>query len=29
MDMGWCIECHLDQPEAQVKRLVDCLACHK
>ena len=29
MDMGWCIECHLDQSDAQVERLVDCLACHK
>lgn len=29
MDMGWCIDCHLDQPEEQVDRLVDCLACHK
>jgi hypothetical protein len=29
MDMGWCINCHLEQPEEQVDRLVDCLACHK
>ena len=29
MDMGWCIECHLAQPEAKVGRIVDCLACHK
>jgi hypothetical protein len=29
MDMGWCLECHLEQPEAKVGRLVDCLACHK
>ena len=29
MDMGWCLECHLDQPEEKVGRLVDCLTCHK
>lgn len=30
MDMGWCLDCHLDQPDpAQVTRLADCLACHK
>jgi hypothetical protein len=29
MDMGWCIKCHLEQPEEQIDRLVDCLACHK
>jgi hypothetical protein len=29
MDMGWCLNCHLKQPEAQVGRLADCLACHK
>jgi hypothetical protein len=29
MDMGWCLECHIDQPEEKVGRLVDCLACHK
>jgi hypothetical protein len=29
MDMGWCLGCHLDQPEQKVARLADCLACHK
>ena len=29
MDMGWCLQCHLDQPEEQVARLADCMACHK
>lgn len=29
MDMGWCLKCHLEQPEEKVSRLVDCLACHK
>jgi hypothetical protein len=29
MDMGWCLDCHLEQPEDQVARLADCLACHK
>jgi c(7)-type cytochrome triheme protein len=29
MDMGWCLNCHLKQPPAQVGRLTDCLACHK
>lgn len=29
MDMGWCLDCHLDQPEEKVARLADCLACHK
>jgi hypothetical protein len=29
MDMGWCLNCHLDQPEEKVARLTDCLACHK
>ena len=29
MDMGWCLECHINQPEEKVARLVDCLACHK
>jgi c(7)-type cytochrome triheme protein len=28
MDMGWCLNCHLDQPEEKVARLADCLACH-
>ncbi len=29
MDMGWCLECHLKQPEEKVARLTDCLTCHK
>lgn len=29
MDMGWCLECHLEQPEEKVGRLADCLTCHK
>jgi hypothetical protein len=29
MDMGWCLDCHLEQPEDQVARLADCLVCHK
>lgn len=29
MDMGWCLECHYQQPEEKVARLADCLACHK
>lgn len=29
MDMGWCLECHLAQEPEDVKRLVDCIACHK
>lgn len=29
MDMGWCLDCHLQQPEEKIARLVDCLACHK
>lgn len=29
MDMGWCLKCHVDQPEDKVARLADCLACHK
>ena len=29
MDMGWCLDCHLKQPEAKAARLTDCLACHK
>jgi len=29
MDMGWCLNCHLEQPEEKVARLADCLACHK
>jgi hypothetical protein len=29
MDMGWCLGCHLEQPEEKVAHLMDCLACHK
>lgn len=29
MDMGWCLECHLKQPEDKLARLADCLVCHK
>ncbi len=29
MDMGWCLACHLDQPEEKVAKLADCLACHQ
>lgn len=29
MDMGWCLDCHLRQPEEKVARLADCLACHQ
>ncbi len=29
MDMGWCLDCHLLQPEEKVVRLADCLTCHK
>jgi hypothetical protein len=29
MDMGWCLNCHLKQPEEKVVRLADCLACHQ
>lgn len=29
MDMGWCLDCHLDQPQEKVARLADCLTCHK
>lgn len=29
MDMGWCLKCHLKQPEEKTARLVDCIACHK
>jgi hypothetical protein len=27
MDMGWCINCHKQQPQA--KRLTDCITCHQ
>ena len=29
MDMGWCLDCHIQQSEEKVGRLADCLACHK
>ncbi len=29
MDMGWCLNCHQEQPDEKVARLTDCLACHK
>jgi Cytochrome c7 and related cytochrome c len=29
MDMGWCLDCHLRQPDEKVTRLTDCLACHE
>jgi len=29
MDMGWCLECHLRQPEEKAARLTDCLVCHE
>jgi hypothetical protein len=29
MDMGWCLDCHLEQPEPLPARLADCLTCHK
>lgn len=29
MDMGWCLTCHLKQPDEKVARLADCLACHQ
>lgn len=29
MDMGWCLDCHLEQPQEKVARLADCIACHK
>lgn len=29
MDMGWCLDCHLEQPQERVARLTDCLTCHK
>jgi hypothetical protein len=29
MDMGWCLDCHLEQSPEKVARLADCLACHK
>jgi hypothetical protein len=29
MDMGWCLDCHLKQPEEKAARLADCLTCHQ
>jgi hypothetical protein len=29
MDMGWCLACHLEQPEPKAARLADCLTCHR
>ncbi len=29
MDMGWCLNCHLKQPEEKLTRQADCLTCHK
>lgn len=29
MDMGWCLDCHEQQPPEKVPRLLDCLTCHK
>ncbi len=29
MDMGWCLDCHLEQPEENVAHLADCVTCHK
>jgi len=29
MDMGWCLDCHLKQPQEKTARLADCLLCHK
>lgn len=29
MDMGWCLDCHQNQPPKKVARLEDCVACHK
>jgi hypothetical protein len=29
MDMGWCLRCHLEQPQEKVARLADCIACHQ
>ena len=28
-DMGWCLDCHLEQPEPKAALLSDCLTCHK
>ncbi|RMG98333.1 MAG: hypothetical protein D6706_07320 [Chloroflexi bacterium] len=29
MDMGFCLDCHQEQPEADIPRLIDCATCHK
>jgi hypothetical protein len=29
MDMGWCLNCHLEQSEEDIARLADCMTCHK
>lgn len=29
MDMGWCLECHLEQPTEKIAWLTDCLLCHE
>lgn len=29
MDMGWCLDCHLEQAPARVGKLVDCVTCHE
>ncbi|HSB91198.1 MAG TPA: cytochrome c3 family protein [Anaerolineales bacterium] len=29
MDMGWCLDCHLEQPQEDAARLTDCLTCHR
>ncbi len=29
MDMGWCLDCHLEQPQEKAARLTDCLVCHQ
>ncbi len=29
MDMGFCLDCHLQQPEDEKERLIECMTCHK
>lgn len=29
MDMGWCLQCHEEQPTEKLARLVDCVTCHQ
>lgn len=29
MDMGWCLDCHLEQAPEKTTHLADCLTCHK